>query len=545
MAWADEEKESARNYIRISEAASWCSDCSGGLWIDPQLEIGLQWRNKNKPTAAWAERYDVSFADAMDFLDRSEKQREVERKKELRRKRAKQAAIYVLALLLAVVGGLLFAVRKVERRAEENLQLAKNAVDQSLLSAGNVEARESSDSPTMETFRKELLEKGRVFYAAFAKEQPQSEDLRMDAAHARIRLGDINRVLEKYSEAAQEYRQALVLLNGLLARHSSNPDYKQKLGYARNWLGETLRRSLEGSPSATQAEWSEVKKEYDEALVVQSQLHQQVPDSWDYQQELARTYYTRGILQRDAGHLNDAESDFQQAIGLLNPLATKRAAVSPTQLMTNPDPRQDLARAYNNLGVLLRQEKRLQESRNLQELAISIDEQLAKDQPDNRKYKYELATLSENLAAQLLDEHALALAEKNNHRALDLIEELASPGRSLDMERIREHITRGRILDQGHSPEAESETARALDLLDRRRSFAVHSEYHVMYGYLAYDYLAYAESSVRSGSFADARAALDRVQKLLSELDEPQRQKVAALEKGLRKELQDNRPKTQ
>jgi tetratricopeptide (TPR) repeat protein len=545
MAWADEEKESARNYIRISEAASWCSDCSGGLWIDPQLEIGLQWRSKNKPTAAWAERYDSSFSEAMSFLDHSEERREVERKKELRTKRAKQVAVYVLVSLLAIVGGLLYAVRKEERRAEENLRLAKEAVDQSLSSVGDIEAREASDSPAMEMFRKDLLEKAKGFYTAFTQKSPGSEELRLDVAHAHIRLGDIHRLLEQYPDAAQEYRQALVLLHGLLARHSADPGYQREVGYAHNWLGETLRLSLEGVSSVTQAQWAEAKKEYDEALVVQLQLQKQVPGNRDYQQELARTYYTRGILQRDAGQLGGAESDFRLAITLLETLTTRGVEQLPTELSASVDTRQELARAYNNLGVLVRKQGRFPEAQTLLERAVSIHEGLTRDKPDNREYKFELATLSENLAELLLDQHELALAEKYNHRAVDLIEELASPGRSLDMERIKEHITKGRILDMRHSREAELETARALELLDHRRSSEAHPEYHVMYGYLAYDYLAYADRSVKSGSLTDARVALDRVQKLLPELAEPDREKVAALERQLRKDLRDKKPKTQ
>src|SRR5262249_55511881 len=158
--------------------------------------------------------------------------------------------------------------------------------------------------------------------------------------------------------------------------------------------------------------------------------------------------------------------------------------------------------------------------------AVAIHEELTKEKPDNREFKFELAKLSENLAELLLDKQELASAEQHNHRAVDLIEELASPGRSLDMERIKEHITKGRILDQRHSREAERETARALELLERRGDSAVHSEYHVMYGYLAWDYLAYAESSVKSGSFSEARVALDRVAKLLPQLIEPDRDRV-------------------
>src|SRR5262249_26359048 len=283
------------------------------------------------------------------------------------------------------------------------------------------------------------------------------------------------RLQENYPDAAEEYRLALTQLNGLLAQNPGNPDYQRELGYAHNWLGETLRLSLESSPSATPEEWAVAKKEDDEALLVQSSLQKQAPRNRDYPQELARTYYTRGILQRDTGHLQEAEADFRQAISLLEALTSRGA--SPGEPSSNPDPRQDLARAYNNLGVLLRKAGRREEAEAFLEKAVAILEELTKEKPDNREFKFELAKLSENLAELLLDKQELASAEQHNHRAVDLIEELASPGRSLDMERIKEHITKGRILDQRHSREAERETARALELLERRGDSAVHSEY--------------------------------------------------------------------
>jgi hypothetical protein len=108
--WADQERESATTYKRIPQAASWCEGCTGSLWIDPELETGLQWRRKNHATAAWAERYDSNFALAMEFFDRSEKQRETEREKERRRKRARQIAIYGLTGLLLAIGTLAYFV---------------------------------------------------------------------------------------------------------------------------------------------------------------------------------------------------------------------------------------------------------------------------------------------------------------------------------------------------------------------------------------------------------------------------------------------------
>jgi tetratricopeptide (TPR) repeat protein len=539
-AWAEEEAESARSYIRISQAASWCADCTGGLWIDPQLETSLQWKREIRPTAAWAQRYDSNFSLAMDFLDRSEREREEGRKKERRRKQARQAAIYVLLSLLAVVGGLLFAIRHQMRRAEDNLRLAKHTVDQSLASGNQADLMgEPEDTPQLEEFRKELLGKAKSFYSKFTQEMPSSEDFQNEAATAHIRLGDIHRVLQNFADSAPEYRTAISQLEKLSTKHAANLEYQRNLGYAHNELAETLRLWFENRAQAPKPDWAEAKSEYDGALNVQQRLHQGVPGNADYQQELARTYYCRGILQYDGHRLDDAESDFRQAIALLEPLKGGTASLSPADQSSNPDPAQELSRASSNLGVILREKKQLQEAQKLFERAVGIHERLVKNEPDKRSYEFELAKFSNNLAKLLLDENRPDLAEPYNHRALDLIEDLASPPSSLEIERIGAHLVRGRIVESQSPQDAQKEIERSFAILARYRDSKAHSEFHIMYMHLAYDYLAFAERSLNSGSTEDAQQALARVLQLLPEVAEPDRQKVKEEYQHLQKELQD------
>jgi hypothetical protein len=549
IAWAEEEKESARSYVRISEASSWCADCVGGLWADPQLEIGLQWRIKNRPNAAWAERFDSNFAEAMDFLDRSEKQRELERHKELRRKQAKQAAIYVLVSLLLVVGGLLYTVRKLLGTTESNLKLAKQAVDESLSSAGSqVGGREAMDTPETEELRRDLLEKAKRFYIRIGQQNGSSEELRRDAAYGHIRLGDIARLLENYAEAEKEYRESIALVLDLSAKHPRNLDYQQRLGYAYMWLGEALRLHLEPAASASKSDLMDAKKEYDAALEVQQKLCERAPDNRDYQQDLARTHYTRGILQYDAGDLAAADADFREAIDVLEPLNANFAATQASASHTNSDPAQDLARACNDLAILLKKRStnssQLLEARKLYERAISIHEELAKGQPENREYKLELARFKDNLARLLLDENQFELAEKYSNQAWDILEDLATPGHSLDMDRVRADITRARILEVTDPQAASLARKRALEILNRRSAAGEHPEYHVMYNTLARDYLDYAQRNLRSGSVTKARVALDQVPSLLPQLLDQDRQYVESQERRLRKELQDKKSGT-
>jgi WD40 repeat protein len=77
--WAREEAESAAVYRRLSQAAALAAAGQGSLWRRPELDIGLYWREKERPTAAWARRYDPEFGRAIAFLDRSRRRRLTQR----------------------------------------------------------------------------------------------------------------------------------------------------------------------------------------------------------------------------------------------------------------------------------------------------------------------------------------------------------------------------------------------------------------------------------------------------------------------------------
>jgi tetratricopeptide (TPR) repeat protein len=432
ITWAEEERASAAAYVRLSQAASWFEQGTAGLWRNPELELGLRWKLRERPTAAWAERYDSGFARAMEFLDRSEKERarvEAEREQERKKKlRHVQWAAAVLGIMLVIAASLAYFVWTEKRRAETNLQLAKTAVDESLSSAGSQQAREAADTPQMEEFRQGLLEKAKDFYVNYlSKQNPGNEKFRLETARTQTRLGDIYRLMRKYQDAVNEYQLAITELESLAKQHPDNPDYRQLEAYSYNWLGETLRNWLEEAQKPAQYTRADAEKEYDNALRLQQELVRQIPGNPSYRQELARTYYNRGILQYRNGDLKDSESDFRQAVGLLEPIAEKTTDASAGN---NPPPSQDLARVYNNLALLLVHEKRMPEAAPLYERAIAIHERLCDKEPGNREYKMELAQFYDNLAILLWNEKQMDPAKQRNQRALILFEELASPAAS-------------------------------------------------------------------------------------------------------------------
>jgi tetratricopeptide (TPR) repeat protein len=540
--WAEEERASATIYMRLSQDAAWCAQGQGGLWSNPELELGLRWQQENHPIAAWAERYNSSFERAMDFLNRSEQERtrlvterENERKKKLRNARLAAGILGVLALVAVVLA---LVALKEKHHAESNLLMAKNAVDESLSSAGREQARAGADSPQMEEFRKELLDKAEKFYAVLSRQNSTNELLRSETAAAHSRLGDINRLLQKYEDSVREYNQAIVLFQALNSENPGNIQYPRALAYAHNWMGETFRLWWETAPQAAPEGRSEAEKQYDAAIALQKKMHDAAPADSTAQQELARTNYNRGIVRYDGRNFEGAEADFRTGITLLEPLAQRVDISSDND--TIPRPSQDLARAYNNLANLLSRSNP-KEAARLYERAVETANALSQKWPKNREYQMELAQYCNNQARFLTTQGELATAQERNHRAISIIEGLAAPSQSLSMSLVRALQLRIEILEsQGDINEAKRVSDRLFEELKNRSAQGgsiEHPELGVFYMNLGIDYLDLAQKYLRSGDSNGAETALERLAQVLPELSAFDRETLSESSRKLQRKV--------
>ena len=91
--WTEEEVQSGRLYRRLSETAALHAAARAGLWDDPDLQFALDWKQKERPTEAWAELYGGAFDQAMTFLAESQDRRDKEswEKEETRQRELRQA----------------------------------------------------------------------------------------------------------------------------------------------------------------------------------------------------------------------------------------------------------------------------------------------------------------------------------------------------------------------------------------------------------------------------------------------------------------------
>ncbi|BDD06416.1 nSTAND1 domain-containing NTPase [Aureibacter tunicatorum] len=124
--WVEEESESVKLYLRLSEAASMHQAGMASLWRPPDLDIATSWRKTEQPTLVWASRYDVAYERAMLFLEYSEKEfiKEQKRKEVLQKRRLFIARITASVLGFGIIVALLFLFYGEQKRREANRQKA-------------------------------------------------------------------------------------------------------------------------------------------------------------------------------------------------------------------------------------------------------------------------------------------------------------------------------------------------------------------------------------------------------------------------------------
>jgi WD40 repeat protein len=125
--WVKEESNSAELYIRLAHAAALHREGKAGLWRDPELMLALEWHEKSKPNAEWAQRYDPSFDRAIDFLEAGKKQQEheIEEKEREQKAKIKRTRIFTTIISITAVIAVVFAGWALENRQEAVRQQKK------------------------------------------------------------------------------------------------------------------------------------------------------------------------------------------------------------------------------------------------------------------------------------------------------------------------------------------------------------------------------------------------------------------------------------
>jgi len=221
--WLDEESKAAEMYLKLSEAAERYQEGRAGLWQMPDLQLALNWREENRPTLIWGQRYNPAFERTMVFLETSEKaylteqrNKEILQKRQVRNARltAIVCAIAVLIALTFVIFGFIRAndaereaenARLATAEAEKSAKEAKIQSDKATKAAADARSAEADAKAQAE--RAEEATKLAQRNADLATEkQKEAEEASRDAREQQKLANEANEQAQQEKAAAQKAR---------------------------------------------------------------------------------------------------------------------------------------------------------------------------------------------------------------------------------------------------------------------------------------------------------------------------------------------------
>jgi tetratricopeptide (TPR) repeat protein len=247
---------------------------------------------------------------------------------------------------------------------------------------------------------------------------------------------------------------------------------------------------------------------------------------------MARSYYNRGIVRFEAREMDRSEADFRRAISLLKPLA---------QSYQDPGLSLELARAYGNFGNQLRYEDKASEAQSMLQEALNIHERLMTQFPDNREYKYEMASFLYDQALLLAEGDHYQTSQENNQRALDLLNDLARPATSLSIGLAKSHNLAAQVLETQNVSAAEAECERTLAILEqlaRNPKVQRGPEFQRVYRDLGYNYLELAHVQLQRNSVEDAIRSMGKLSRVMGDLSGDESNILNERYKKLQNEIQ-------
>jgi energy-coupling factor transporter ATP-binding protein EcfA2 len=152
--WVDEEMDSAVLYERLCTSALLYKEGKAALWRDPELQLALDWKNKNKPNSAWAQLYNFHFDECNSFLIASEAERKNQTRSATRRKVLVRSAVVGFLIVVSILSGwALFKTKEANNNREEAEQKTRDALNQKQLAESAKEmalkaSRQAMDAKT-------------------------------------------------------------------------------------------------------------------------------------------------------------------------------------------------------------------------------------------------------------------------------------------------------------------------------------------------------------------------------------------------------------
>jgi serine/threonine protein kinase/Flp pilus assembly protein TadD len=380
-----------------------------------------------------------------------------------RRHRAVVNATFMTAIIGLVAGLVLLWSEKTRtdkerQRAEDKLELARQAVDDMYLQAENW-LRYEPQTVALQSTQKEFLEKALGFYKELAEARSSDPSVRAKTANAYYRIGEISQRLGNQwfsydgqlpdfkHEADVAYHRAVVLLSDLVADYPEELTYQFDLARCQMAMGILLVQIQGRQPEAEEVlaapcaaleklanehpeeskysrqlagcyatlgdlqpftAFAKADQYYRQALELYGDLHQLYPAEVDYANWLAATWVKRGNHFQMLRRFQDAEGAFTRALALLDNLEKDSLVL--------PDYQHSRGQIHYWLVSLYQQTGRPKEAEQACQKALELFQQLVGHFPRVPRYHGYLGDTLDKMAVMVRDqgapEKALALAKE-------------------------------------------------------------------------------------------------------------------------------------
>ena len=329
-----------------------------------------------------------------------------------RNKGALITAILLTAALLVAVVGLAISNNLISREreeavrqrddAQEQRRMARRAVDKMFTQVAD---KWLAHRPSLEPLQREFLEEALHFYQEFAEEQDTNPEVRLETAHAYLRVGYIQNGLAEDAKAEQAYNRAFALLEQLVAEFPSEARYRHALARCHQTFAFVLiETGRESDAVRTERRATQLRKE----------LVAEFPDVPTYRRELGENLGSLAIILSWAGQNREAAEVCRTALPLFENL--------PADIAKSSDCRWNVCNTVENLGAALTAAGQKQEAEQWCSQAVTLYEKLVADFPYEPLYQSDLSLAHWELARCIKDirpqeaerayRTALATAEK-------------------------------------------------------------------------------------------------------------------------------------
>jgi tetratricopeptide (TPR) repeat protein len=304
-----------------------------------------------------------------------------------------------------------------------------------------------------------LWQTWRAIQALEAEQQARQDETKArEQAFDALRTMTTEVVERKFAEEVELAEDDRAFLRGVIAQYDAFAAIKGDDADSRAVRAEGRLRV--GTMRYRLGELDEAEQDYDQAVGMYEQLAAEFPSRYEFRQDLANTRNNRGHLLLALGRPEEARQDYDQAVDTYARLVD--------ELPSRPELRQDLAGSHSNRGILLSGVGRLPEAREDYDQALGIREQLVAEFPSRPELREDLATSHNSRGVLLRSIGRLEEAEQDYDQALVIREQLAAESPSqpeLRQQLATSHNNRGVLLrEAGRLEEAQEDCDQALGI---------------------------------------------------------------------------------